>query len=56
MQCVPRHAQQPLAETLKPRPAPQRQRQVHVAELPRTLDPDALQTNRDRNIPAAVIK
>jgi len=38
------------------RPAPQRQRQVHIPELPRALDADALQPHRHRHIPAAVVE
>ena len=48
--------QQLLAQFLKPYPAPQCQRQIHVAKLPRALNANALQANRHRHIPAAVVK
>jgi hypothetical protein len=48
--------QQPLAQLLKPDAAPQRQRQIHIAELARALDADALQANRHRPMFAAIIK
>ena len=48
--------QQALAQLLKPDAAPQRQRQIHITELPRTLDADALQTNRHRQMVAAVVE
>src|SRR5215831_2535390 len=50
------HRQQPFAQILKPNPAPQCQRQIHIAELTRTLDADAPQPNRHRDVSAAVIK
>jgi len=52
----PANRQQPLAQILKAHPAPQRQRQIHIAELPRALDADALQANRRRHIPAVVVE
>ena len=48
--------QQPLAQLLKPRPAPQRQRQIHIAELTRALDANALQAHRHRQMLAAIIE
>ena len=48
--------QQPLAQLLKPRPAPQRQRQIHIAELTRALDANALQAHRHRQMLAAVVE
>src|SRR6185503_19116883 len=36
--------------------SPQRQRQIHVAKLARAFDADALQTNRHRQMLAAVPK
>ena len=50
------HRQQPLAQLLEPHPAPQRQRQVDIAELTRALDANALQANRHRQLFAAVIE
>lgn len=50
------HRQQPLAQIFEAGPAPQRQRQIHVAELPRTLDPQPLQAHRHRQIVAAVVE
>jgi hypothetical protein len=48
--------QEPLAQLLQPRPTPQRQRQIHVAEPTRALDANALQTHRDGQIFATVPK
>ena len=42
--------QQSLAQLLKPHAAPQRQRQIHIAELPRAFDANALQTHRHRQM------
>jgi hypothetical protein len=50
------HWQQLLAQILKTGSAPQRQRQVHVAKLTRTLDANSLQTNRHRRIGVAIPK
>src|SRR6516165_6746094 len=50
------HWQQPLAQIFKPNPAPQRQSQIYIAKLTRTLDADAFQPNWHRHIPAVVIK
>ena len=47
---------QPLAQLLKARPAPQRQRQIHIAELTRALDANALQAHRHRQMSAAVVE
>ncbi len=47
---------QPLAQILKPHPAPQRQRQIHIAKLTRALDANALQPHRHRQISAAVVE
>ena len=48
--------QQPFAQILKARPAPQCERQIHVAKLTRALDADALQTHRYRQMFAAVVE
>src|SRR6516164_639964 len=48
--------QQPLAQIFKPKPSPQRQGQIYIAKLTRTLDADAFQPNWHRHVPAAVIK
>ena len=48
--------QQLLAQILKTHPAPQRQRQIHVAKPARALDADALQPNRHRQMLVAVIE
>src|SRR6266403_6162281 len=48
--------EQPLAQHLKPGPAPQRKRQVHIAKLTRALDADALQSHRRRQLLAAIIE
>jgi hypothetical protein len=47
---------QPLAQILEPHPAPQCQRQVHVAELTRALDANALQAHPHRPMRAAVVE
>ena len=47
---------QPLAQLLKARPAPQRKRQIHIAELTRALDANALQAHRHRQMFAAVVE
>src|SRR5208282_20821 len=47
---------QALAQLLKPHPAPQRERQVHVAKLARALDANAIQSNGRRQLFAAVIE
>src|SRR5258707_9512771 len=47
---------QPLAQSLKPGSAPQGERQVHVAELTRALDANALQPHRHRQLLAVIIK
>ena len=48
--------QQFLAQILEAHPAPQRQRQIDIAELPRALDPNALQAYRHRLMRAAVVE
>src|SRR5216683_782031 len=48
--------EQPLAQHLKPGPAPQRKRQVHIAKQTRALDADALQPHRHRQLLAAIIE
>src|SRR5258708_19852120 len=48
--------EQPLAQHLKPGPAPQRKRQIHIAKLTRALDADALQSHRHRQLLAAIIE
>jgi len=48
--------QQALAQLRQARATPQGKRQINIAELPRAFDPNALQANRHRHIPAAVIK
>ena len=47
---------QPLAQFLKTNAAPQRQRQINIAEHSRALDPNALQAHRHRHMLAAVIE
>src|SRR4029077_5356745 len=47
---------QPLAQTLKPGSAPQRERQIHIAKLTRALDADALQPHRHRQLLATIIE
>jgi hypothetical protein len=47
---------QPLAQSLQPGAAPQGERQVHIAELTRALDADALQPYRHRQLLAAIIE
>jgi hypothetical protein len=48
--------QQPVAEVREPRPAPQRQGEIDVAELPRALHANALQPDGHRDIRLAVVK
>ena len=48
--------QQLPALLLKARPAPQRERQIHVAKLTRALDADALQAYRNSQMFAAVVE
>src|SRR6266403_2043769 len=48
--------EQPLAQHLKPGPAPQRKRQIHIAKLTRALDADALQPHRHRQLLATIIE
>ena len=50
----PAHRKQSPAQLLKPHPAPQGERQVNVAKLPRALDANALQANGRRHMFAAV--
>jgi hypothetical protein len=50
------HRKQLLALLLKADPTRQRQSQIHIAELPRTLDANALQANRHRQRFAAIVK
>src|SRR5216684_5737503 len=50
------HRKQSLAQLLKARPAPQRERQIHIAELTRALDANALQTHRHRQMFAAIVE
>src|SRR6516225_1530697 len=45
-----------IADILKARAAPQRKRKIDIPELTRALDPNALQANRHRHVPAAVIE
>jgi hypothetical protein len=44
--------QQPLVQILKPNPALQRQGQIHIAKLTRTLDASAFQPDRRRKVVA----
>src|SRR5262245_34476609 len=48
--------QQALAQILKPHSAPQRERQIHVTELTRALDADALQAHRYCLMLAAIVE
>src|SRR5262245_63393462 len=48
--------QQALAQILKPHSAPQRERQIHVTELTRALDADALQAHRYCLMLAAIVR
>jgi hypothetical protein len=48
--------QQSRAQIRRARAAPQGQGQIDIAELPRAFDLNTLQANRNRHIPAAVIK
>jgi hypothetical protein len=50
------HRKRSLAQLLKARPAPQRERQIHIAEPTRALDANALQTHRRRQMFAAVVE
>src|SRR5713101_6571934 len=50
------HRKQSLAQLLKARPTPQRKRQIHIAELTRALDPNTLQTHRNRQMLAAIVE
>ena len=57
----PRHRllarrQQLLAQIAQPRAAPQRQRQVHVAEPPRAFDTHPLQPHRHRQVLPAIVE
>lgn len=52
----PAHRKQSPAQLLKPHPAPQGERQVNVAKLPRALDANALQANGRRHMFAAVME
>ena len=47
---------QPLAQSLEPGAAPQRERQIYIAELTWTLDANALQPHRHRHLLAAIIE
>ena len=48
--------QQPLAQLLETHAAPQRQRQIYIAEHSRALDPNALEAHRHRLMRAAVVE
>src|SRR3974377_406141 len=48
--------QNSLTYLLKARPTPQRQRQIHVAKLPRALNANAFQTHRDGQMFAAIVE
>ena len=48
--------QKSLTYLLKARPTPQRQRQIHVAKLPRALNANAFQTHRDGQMFAAIVE
>ena len=50
------HRKKSLAQFLKARPAPQRKRQIHIAEPTGALDTNALQANRNRHMFAAIIE
>jgi hypothetical protein len=50
------HRKQAPTQLLEPQPAPQGERQIHVAKPARALDANALQPNRRRHMLAAVIK
>ena len=45
-----------LAQLLKARPAPQCERQIHIAKLTRALDADALQAHRHSQLCASVVE
>jgi hypothetical protein len=48
--------QQTFAQLFKADAAPQRQRQIHIAELTRALDPKPLQAHRHRYLRTAVLE
>ena len=50
------HRKQAPAQLLEPQPTPQGERQIHIAKPARALDADALQSNRRRQMFAAVIE
>src|SRR6476659_4413763 len=50
------HRKQSLAQLLEARPTPQCKRQIHIAELTRALDTNALQTHRNRQMFAAIVE
>ena len=45
-----------LTQLRQTRAAPQCQRQVHIAELPRAFDPDPFQAHRHAQMTAAVVE
>ena len=56
MRCAPCPPEAAARTPLKTDPAPQRQRQIHIAKPTRAFDANALQAHRHRQIAAAVIE